>query len=74
MLVPKKQFAILKPGSGKRGEIIHLDDSISFHLQSSFYSHKFDQPCRWVDNIRMDLGVMWTGLGWLRIGTGGELL
>jgi hypothetical protein len=29
---------------------------------------------RWVDNIRMDLGVMWTGLFWLRIGTGGELL
>jgi hypothetical protein len=34
--------------------------------------------CRWVDNIRMDLGewdgVMWTGLVWLRIGTDGELL
>jgi hypothetical protein len=34
--------------------------------------------CRWVDNIRMDLGEvgwsMWTGLVWLRIGTGGELL
>jgi hypothetical protein len=33
---------------------------------------------RWLDNIRMDLvevgGVMWTGLIWLRIGTGGELL
>jgi hypothetical protein len=35
---------------------------------------------RWVDNIRMYLGevrcdgVMWTGLVWLRIGTGGELL
>jgi hypothetical protein len=33
---------------------------------------------RWVDNIRMDLerwdGVMWTGLVWLRVGTGGELL
>jgi hypothetical protein len=29
---------------------------------------------RWVDNSRMDLGVMWTGLVWLRIGTGGELL
>jgi hypothetical protein len=33
---------------------------------------------RWVDNIRMDLGevgwVIWTGLVWLRIGTGGELL
>jgi hypothetical protein len=32
---------------------------------------------RWVDNIRilkMWEGVMWTGLVWLRIGTGGELL
>jgi hypothetical protein len=33
---------------------------------------------RWVDSIRMILerwdGVMWTGLVWLRIGTGGELL
>jgi hypothetical protein len=34
---------------------------------------------RWVYNIRMELGevglgVMWTGLVWLRIGTGGELL
>jgi hypothetical protein len=33
---------------------------------------------KWMDNIRMDLeegdGVMWTGLVWLRIGTGGELL
>jgi hypothetical protein len=33
---------------------------------------------RWVDNIRMVLvrwdGVMWTGLVWLRKGTGGELL
>jgi hypothetical protein len=30
---------------------------------------------RWADNIRMDLGeVGWTGLVWLRIGTGGELL
>jgi hypothetical protein len=33
---------------------------------------------RWVDNIRMDLGDVgwgdWTGLVWLRIGTGGELL
>jgi hypothetical protein len=32
----------------------------------------------WVDNIKMVLGevgcVMWTGLVWLRIGTGGELL
>jgi hypothetical protein len=33
----------------------------------------------WVDNIRMDLGEvgwgdMFTGLVWLRIGTGGELL
>jgi hypothetical protein len=34
--------------------------------------------CRWVDIIRMDLGEVewgvWTGLVWLRIGTGGELL
>jgi hypothetical protein len=35
---------------------------------------------RWVDNTRMDLGlkrwdvVMWTGLMWIRIGTGGKLL
>jgi hypothetical protein len=35
---------------------------------------------RWLDNIRMDLGevgwgdVMWTGLVWLRIGRGGDLL
>jgi hypothetical protein len=33
---------------------------------------------RWVDNIGWILerwnGVMWTGLVWLRIGTGGELL
>ena len=31
---------------------------------------------RWVDNIRMDLQevVMWTGLGWSRIGTGGGCL
>jgi hypothetical protein len=33
---------------------------------------------RWVDNIRMELGEVgwsdWTGLVWLRIGTGGELL
>jgi hypothetical protein len=33
---------------------------------------------RWVNDIRMDLGevrwVMWAGLVWLRIGTGGELL
>jgi hypothetical protein len=33
---------------------------------------------RRVDNIKIDLvevdGVMWTGLVWLRIGTGGELL
>jgi hypothetical protein len=28
---------------------------------------------RWVDNIRMDV-VMWTGLVWLRIEIGGELL
>ena len=26
--------------------------------------------CRWVDNMRWDVG-MWTGLGWHRIGTGG---
>ena len=35
--------------------------------------------CRWVDNIRMDLqevGMwdLWTGLGWLRIETGGGRL
>jgi hypothetical protein len=34
--------------------------------------------CRWVDNIRMDLGrwdrMMWTRLVWLTIGTGGKLL
>jgi hypothetical protein len=33
---------------------------------------------RWLDNIRIDLvevgWVMWTGLVWLRIGTGGEML
>jgi hypothetical protein len=33
---------------------------------------------RWLDNIRMVLyrwdEVMWTGLVWLRIGAGGELL
>jgi hypothetical protein len=33
---------------------------------------------RWLDNIRMDLvevgWVMWTGLVWLRIRAGGELL
>jgi hypothetical protein len=30
---------------------------------------------RWVDNVGMDLGeVVWTGLAWLRIGTGGDLL
>jgi hypothetical protein len=33
---------------------------------------------RWLDNIRMDFEtwdeVMWTGLVWIRIGTGGELL
>jgi hypothetical protein len=33
----------------------------------------------WVDNIKMDLieiglSVVWTGLVWLRIDTGGELL
>jgi hypothetical protein len=34
--------------------------------------------CRWVDNLGWILerwdGVMWTGLVWLRIGTGGEPL
>jgi hypothetical protein len=34
---------------------------------------------RWMDNIKMDLfrdriKCLWTGLVWLRIGTGGELL
>jgi hypothetical protein len=33
---------------------------------------------RWLGNIRMGLievdGMMWTGLVWLRTGTGGELL
>jgi hypothetical protein len=32
---------------------------------------------RWEDNIKMDLqdvGWAWTGLSWLRIGTGGGLL
>jgi hypothetical protein len=33
---------------------------------------------RWMDNIKMDPFrdriVLWTGLVWLRIGTGGELL
>jgi hypothetical protein len=33
---------------------------------------------RWIDNIKIDvLGIglgVWTGLVWLRIGTGGELL
>jgi hypothetical protein len=33
---------------------------------------------RWMDSIEMDLGEVgwgyWTGLVWLRIGTGGELL
>jgi hypothetical protein len=32
---------------------------------------------KWINNIKMDLlekGVLWTGLVWLRIGTGGELL
>jgi len=28
---------------------------------------------RWVDNIRMDVGI-WTGLGWPRIETGGGRL
>jgi hypothetical protein len=33
--------------------------------------------CRWEDNIKTDLqegGGAWTGLSWLRIGTGGGLL
>jgi hypothetical protein len=35
--------------------------------------------CRWINNIKlhildMELGVLWAGLGWLRIGTVGELL
>jgi hypothetical protein len=34
--------------------------------------------CRWEDNIKMDLQEVvwwaWTGLIWLRIGTGGGLL
>jgi hypothetical protein len=33
---------------------------------------------RWEDNIKMDLGEegcgVWTGLSWLRIGTGGAYL
>jgi hypothetical protein len=29
---------------------------------------------RWVDILERWDGVMWTGLVWLRIGTGGELL
>jgi hypothetical protein len=32
---------------------------------------------RWTDNIKMkllEIGVLWTGLVWPRIGTGGELL
>jgi hypothetical protein len=33
---------------------------------------------RWMDSIKMDLvevgGVMWTGLVWLKLETGGELL
>jgi hypothetical protein len=31
----------------------------------------------WIDDIKADLleiGLLWTGLVWLRIGTGGELL
>jgi hypothetical protein len=35
------------------------------------------QKRRWIDNIKMDLleiELFWTGLVWLRIGTGGELL
>jgi hypothetical protein len=30
--------------------------------------------CSWVDYIEMDLGVVWTGLVWLRIETSGGLL
>jgi hypothetical protein len=34
--------------------------------------------CRWVDNVKMDIQEVgwgaWTGLIWLRIGTGGGLL
>jgi hypothetical protein len=34
--------------------------------------------CRWEDNVKMDLQEVgwgaWTGLIWLRIGTGGGLL
>jgi hypothetical protein len=32
---------------------------------------------RWVDNIKINIGEIdwvWTGLVWLKIGTGGELL
>jgi hypothetical protein len=29
---------------------------------------------RWEENIRMDLGKVWTGCMWLRIGTSGGLL
>jgi hypothetical protein len=33
--------------------------------------------CRWMDNIKIDLreiGMVWTGSIWLRIGTSGGLL
>jgi hypothetical protein len=30
--------------------------------------------CRWVDNIKIDVGVVWIESVWLRIGTSGELL
>jgi hypothetical protein len=30
--------------------------------------------CRWMDYIKMDLGGVWIGLIWLRIGTSGGLL
>jgi hypothetical protein len=29
--------------------------------------------CMWMDYIRLDLGVVWTGLVWLKIETSGEL-
>jgi hypothetical protein len=29
---------------------------------------------RWVDNIKRQDGVVWTGLVWLKIGASGELL
>jgi hypothetical protein len=33
------------------------------------------QRCRWEDGIRLELREMgWSGFGWLRTGTSGELL